>query len=281
MIPILYPHRPDPRKGIWETVRVVLAALDEISASLAERVRLLVPEWMDSNVAGDSGHVYQGIYGDVIRFAADAGWPDLVRVHRWLPPQRMAEYYSLGAATMCIGSFIEAFGNVSVESQLCGTPAIVSRVAAQRSVLPEDLVSKVDFGDEKEACIALVGALSGNLSVAQPEFADFIAANYSLSQMVERYGSAICGTGRTEPLPALNLTGPPEVVELPAWCALLKSGLYNDYAYGYASDQRLGEVAGRAHDGPVKKADLADLCDDADLGRWIAEGYLVPVRWSR
>jgi hypothetical protein len=69
---------------------------------------------------------------------------------------------------------------------------------------------------------------------------------------------------------------PPGAVEIPAWCALLQSGYYNDYEYAYASDSRLHQVAAMASNGPVDAARLHDLADRRELMEWIRTGYLVP-----
>lgn len=275
---VLFPHRPDPRKGIWESLRVLLRALDSLPESVADRIRLLVPVWVDSNVAESSEHVYQGLYGEIAAAAAQAGRPNLVHFHPWLPVARMPEYYSLGSVTLCIGSFVEAFGNVSVESQLCGTPAVVARVGAQRTVLPESLVAKIDYDDEKTAADFLVQVLTGQMTLPGEDFRDYVRATYSEAAMVEGYARVILGAERTAPLPAVGATGGlPARVEVPAWCALLESGYYNDYEYGYSTDLRLHHIAGLAADGPVDIARLGDLADPRQIASWISNGYLAPA----
>jgi glycosyltransferase involved in cell wall biosynthesis len=277
LVPVLFPHRPDPRKGVWEAVGALLRALDSVPDELASRVRLLMPVWVDSNVEHAEEHVYQTLYRELETAVNKAGRPNLLHLHPWLPPDRMAEYYSLGAVTLCVGSFVEAFGNVAIESQLCGTPAIVARVAAMRTVLPENLVSKVDFGDEVATADLIRAALTGELARPGDDVRGYVEQVYPHEGTTRAYARAITEAGVLEPLPAVRLLGVPRAVEIPAWCALVRSGYYNDYEYGYADDPRLVEVARRAEAGPVGVADLAALADDTLLADWIANGYLVPV----
>lgn len=52
----------------------------------------------------------------------------------------MAAYYAAGEVTLCLGSMVEAFGNVAYESLVCGTPSIAARVGVHRGQLPDDLI---------------------------------------------------------------------------------------------------------------------------------------------
>jgi glycosyltransferase involved in cell wall biosynthesis len=50
---LLYPHRPDARKGIFESITVT-AKLQQRLRTRGKSVRLLIPVWMDSDVAAQS-----------------------------------------------------------------------------------------------------------------------------------------------------------------------------------------------------------------------------------
>ncbi|MEU4244946.1 glycosyltransferase family 4 protein [Actinoplanes sp. NPDC026619] len=277
-LPILYPHRPDPRKGITESLDALLPVLDKLPDEQANRVRLLVPVWMDAELDSPGAREYRGSYADVLRRAADAGRPGLVHLHPWVDSGRMHEYYSLGVLTLCVGSFVEAFGNASVESQLCGTPAIVSRVGAQRSVLPEDLVAKVDHGDAARTGELILAALSGAELYPYEALREYVAAEYGFTEMARGYAEAIRGTRPQPALPALDLAPEADSVRVPAWCATLSSGYYNDYSYGYAADQRLVEVAARCRGGALPVSGLADLAGPDDISAWLHAGHLIGGR---
>jgi glycosyltransferase involved in cell wall biosynthesis len=270
-LPVLYPHRPDPRKGAAEAIDAVLHAVELLPSDQAERVRLLVPRWMDAELDSDGAESYRRTYQAMVRRAADAGRPDLVHLHDWIPTALMPAYYSLGVATLCVGSFIEAFGNSSVESELCGTPAIVSRVGAQRTVLPEALTLKVDHGDVKTTADLLAAVVRGDHRQPIDELRSYVAETYPLHGMVSGYAEAITGARASEPLPAYTAPAPAEFADIPPWCADLATGYYNDYAHGYVDDPRLTEVVTRIAEGPVRFADLPSDRRDA----WLQDGHLI------
>lgn len=238
-IAILYPHRPDPRKGLFEAIETIALLRLHIRAETWRRLRLLVPRWVDSNLGEDDGHIYRRIYGEARARAAELGMPDLLIVHDWVPLHLMPAYYSSGIATLCVGNFIEAFGNVSLESELCGTPAIVSRVGAQRSILPDHLVGKVDYGDAEGAAELLARIIVEGVAVSGARA--FISTNYPKQKTTSGYVDAICSTQRRKALESA-IPAPPEAgdrFDIPPWCALLERGYYNDYEYGYCNDERL------------------------------------------
>ncbi|TCC36298.1 glycosyltransferase family 4 protein [Kribbella speibonae] len=271
-VPILFPHRPDPRKGLFQAIEVIAAAREHLPAELFARLRLLVPLWMDSDLVGEeSDHEYQTLYREAEKHAIEHDLGELLHVHPWIPADRMPEYFSLGRATLCIGNFVEAFGNVAVESQLCGTPAIVSRVGAQRTVLPDDLVSKVDYADIGGCAELLVELLLSDKPFETPRFRDFVDATYSEQRMVSGYHEVFAETAVGRPI-GNSLTQGGTGYGIPPWCALTASGYYSDYLHTYADDQELLTLLSAAPDGYIS-ADLGTAVDK--LNRWEAEGLLV------
>jgi glycosyltransferase involved in cell wall biosynthesis len=277
-IPLLYPHRPDPRKGLIECVHIVKHLRRLLPQSLRQRLRLLVPIWVDSRVATNSGHVYQTLYSEAAATASELGMPRLLHFHPWLRQRDMAAYYELGAATMCIGNFIESFGNVSIESQLVGTPALVSRVAAQRTILPEELTWKCDFGDSAAAAEILARVIRDKTAVSRG-LIPYVRARYGEDRMKQQYVRAIEKTAisrvrrtkppNTKPMLALRASIPP-------WCAPLQAGYYNDYTYGYCVDAALLAVVKHLRAGPLKVDRLASMsgCGPAELAEWNADGHI-------
>lgn len=273
-LPILFPHRPDPRKGLVQAISVIDALRAHLPADLHARLRLLVPRWVDSDLVGDdSGHEYQTLYGAAQQRAADLGLGSLLHLHPWVPADRMPEYYSLGAATLCIGNFVEAFGNVSVESQLCGTPAIVSRVGAQRTVIPDELIAKVDYGDIGACAEALAKILLADAQFDRARFSEFVQTAYSEAATVAGYQEVLseAAAGRSSGTPLGQSAGPGGYA-IPPWCALTSSGYYSDYLYGYADEPELESLLRTASAaGPAREAPLGKVA------QWAAQGLLVPA----
>jgi glycosyltransferase involved in cell wall biosynthesis len=274
---ILYPHRPDPRKGLVECLKIIKAAQPALPASLRESIRLLVPVWIDSRIAGDSTHDYQTLYTQARRFAEELGLGDVLHFHPWLRPHDMPIYYSIGHVTLCVGNFVESFGNVSIESQLAGTPAIVSRVGAQRSVLPEALTWKCDYGATEEAAEALARLLIDSTRVPS-EFRAYVREAYSERKMKAGYADAIERADRCDEVAVVPRSSKlKREVKVPPWCAVLRKGYYNDYSYDYISDAKLLTVAKRAAEAPLELAQVMTDFNIArtELRRWVDDGHLT------
>lgn len=274
---LLYPHRPDPRKGLYECITVLERLRKFLAPSEFDRVKLLIPQWMDSDVADDSKHVYQQLYTDVLTSAQEMSLERKIFIHKWIPAERMPEYLSLGTVTLCIGNFIEAFGNASVESLLCGTPAIVSRVGAQRSIIPDSLIRKIDYGDLDLVAYLVAEAIRSPQS-DWSEVREYVSKEYSLSKTVHAYGSSITSCKLQSPI-ADKLRGPlgqEDRLEIPAWCALLEHGYYNDYEYSYVHDDRLVGLAKYLGDNAKHVGELLQRGYALDqIRRWVKGGHLV------
>ena len=173
-----------------DCINVIKSLQPLLPRSIHQAIRLLVPIWVDSRVVENKTHSYQTIYSEAQAIASNLGMPHLMHLHSWLPQTNMATYYSLGVATLCIGNFIESFGNVSIESQLAGTPALVSRVGAQRTVLPDDLTWKCDFGDTFGVAESLARIINDKTRVSSA-FSPYILSHYSEKDMREKYVNAI------------------------------------------------------------------------------------------
>lgn len=277
-IPILYPHRPDVRKGIRQCLVSLNRVRDFVREEVFDRIRLLVPVWMDSEIMSGSIHEYQSAYADAQKLAVELGMPEILKFHGWIPTDRMPEYYSLGAATLCIGNFIEAFGNASVESELCGTPALVSRVGAQRTVLPDHLVRKVDYGDT-EAVARMLSEIVLSKPPQNLDLREFVSAHYAIQDTAAKYVDAITSCTRSQPIAdrRASLACASDELLLPPWCSLLGSGLYNDYEYGYSNDEALiALVQSIASAGSVNFGELEQRGVSFQSAlEWVQEGWLI------
>lgn len=277
---VLCPHRPDPAKGHLDCLEVLARVRGLLPADLFRRVRLLVPVWQDSGLGIESAHAYQTLYDALRRRAEELDVAAHLVLHPWIGLGDLAEYYACGAATLCIGDFVEAFGNVHVESELCGTPAIVSRVGAHRSVLPDELTRKVDPADVDGAAAHLAEILRCGAR-SDPAVREHVAARYSRTRMVEAYADAILTCPLTEPLPARPRPAalhPDDRLEVPAWCASLARGYYNDYA-GYAADPALLRLVPELAAGtPAGELLGSGAATREQVERWIETGFAHPAR---
>lgn len=273
---LLCPHRPDSRKGMSDSVRIT-AEFQRRLKSRGLSVKLMVPIWMDSNIATSSNHEYQGIYADLLATAEDLGVRENVHLHSWIPYSLIPEYLSMGDVTLSVGSFVEAFGNVHLESVACGTPCVVSRVAAHAYNLPEPLVRKVAHGDVFAAvdCVEEYCRTIYDSAAAR----EFIRLHYSFDGMLQGYERVFAETTMLspltfEPIPPLSTNCE---VRLAAWCRYDGMGIYNDYAYGRITNPRQVKLARRAECGVLAGNLKHDGFTAEEIETAIHDGVLVRV----
>jgi glycosyltransferase involved in cell wall biosynthesis len=277
-VALLYPHRPDPSKGLVEALRALHGLERLVPSETYARVRLLVPLVPGARApAGTRRGALGTLPQEALDLAGELGVAHKLVQHPWVPASRMAEYYSLGAATLCLGSFVEAFGNVQVETALSGTPAIVSRVGAQRTILPDELTRKVDFGDAEAAAGHLAEVIERGERSA-PELREHVRRRYGVHDMLAAYTEALLTCRRAPRRPAPRPPEPPPEslrLTIPPWCARLRGGYYNDYA-GYCGEPALLACLDCVERG-CTAADLvaAGHADAATVRRWLRDGMVA------
>ena len=149
---LLFPHRPEPTKGVREAIQT---AVKMQKLERDRNVRLLMPSYpanWNLDEAADSSQ-------EVKRLVAELGASDIVELHGWLNPADMAGYYAAGDVTLCVGSFVESFGLVPLESVANGTPAVCAMVGALRQFHDVDGISLVPYGRNElnaEAVLAVI-----------------------------------------------------------------------------------------------------------------------------
>lgn len=239
---LLYPHRPDRRKGIFESIAITAEVNNRLSA-LGKTVRLLIPRWLDSAVATESSHEYQSIYGAVQSSAHKLGIANHVYIHDWIPYDQMPDYLSIGDVTLSVGNFVEAFGNVHLESVACGTPAVVSQVAAHSYNLPEPIVRKIAYGDITASADAVLKSCTEQFDVDKARY--YLAEHFSFHAMLKGY-EHIFSSAKVKPpleLHYLDMLNSQSWVRLAAWCRPDGQRIYNDYAYNRISNPIQIELA--------------------------------------
>lgn len=225
---ILHPHRPEPSKGLQQTIEVV----DQlVHGQGMDAIRVLVPRWFDVAISAEVQEYYQAMATEIERRQLQ----DHFVFHGWIPFDRMPDYYRLGRLTLVLGNFVEGFGNVAYESMACGTPAIVARVGPHRSLLPDNLIAKVDYGDTEAASAHATAILGGKEGVSAAALA-YLRQHFSLEQQVHAYVDAIVGATKQPPLTYhhRSLTTIPRFVLAP-WCHCSTDGqrIYHDFLGHY------------------------------------------------
>ena len=247
---LLHPHRPQPRKGIKESLQVAA----EVQRRLPQRrVRLLVPAYPAGSALDEATEAVDAVR----QMAASAGAEGLLELHGWLSTGEMPGYYAFGDVTLCVGSFIEAFGLVPVESVAAGTPAVCARVGAFRDLEGVAGISHAAPGDIAAAAEAVVSVIARNPDMAVA--AKGVAERFTHRRMVETYVSAITGPLSDAAMGPLSdaLVGAPLAAprqsrfigtdisavtrigaahwQLAPWCYADGSRIYHDYRYSFTS----------------------------------------------
>ncbi len=266
---VLYPHRPEAPKGIQTTIEVVDRLVHRYGLV---RVRALVPKWIDTGLDAS----VRAFYDDLERQIAERGLREHFVFHDWVPEDLMPEYYSLGRVTLCLGSYVETFGNVAYESLGCGTPAIVARVGPNRDLLPPELVDQIDPGDVESAAQIAAEIIRERRRTPAPTLA-YLHERFALSRMVEAYAETILNATNREPL-AYRHTPLDEttVFALAPWCAILKHGIYHDFSAAYETSPALLALVSEHADGfTFSEAAAHGVAKDTVLN-WYRDGWLTP-----
>lgn len=265
---LLHPHRPEPGKGLPETIQVVEQLVHRYGRS---RIKVLVPEWIDTMVAGEESAFYQKM---------NALMDELnVREHfvfiPWMAQDQMPALYSLGQATLCLGNFVEAFGNVAYESLACGTPSVVAQVGVHRTMLPDNLIDKVNFGDIDSAVARVLAILDGNLK-DQKAVLEYLKSNMDIYRQVSSYSQIITCCEKRDPL---IFSAPRHTVDQPytlaPWCYVDGERIYHDFHMHYETDEVFTQLLA---DPVISRAETAAKgIPDTHWDRWLARTWLVPV----
>lgn len=263
---LLFPHRPEPPKGIYEVIQVAEKLVHERGW---KDLRVLVPRWLDA----DSEPTNRNYYDKLMETIDVAGLRDVFVFHDWINEKLIAEYYSLADVTLCIGSYVETFGNTPFESLGCGTLAIQSRVATYRDLLPDEHVNRIDYGDI-DAAVDLAHQILTEKRRTSPETLAFLKSEFSLEKMVTTYADVILNAQKKPSLPyTIPQLTHETCYQLSPWCYLSdRFGIYHDFRYEYRDDNQLIDLV-RAHPEGFR----GGIVDAEQLHQWVDDGYVVPI----
>lgn len=174
---VIFPHRPDPRKGF----AVALEAIDQARRRDPE-ILLLVPLPPASvRAVRDAEGAYVAALRSTVR---DRGLDRHVLFHPWVTYDRLPEYFSLADRCLNLSTLPESFGLTPLESVACGTPVVTTRAGATTDLLPDDAgFTFVPFGDAGAVASALTspgppGAARGRQIVIEQYRVQDAAAAY-------------------------------------------------------------------------------------------------------
>lgn len=268
---ILHPHRPEESKGIWNTIDV---AEQLIKAHDLHDFRVLVPKWL--GMEGDEG--IRAFYERVHARLAEKGLSEHFIFHDWIPYQLLPEYYSLGAVTLSLGSFVESFGNSVYESLGCGTPTIAARIATHRELLPDNLLDKVDYGDIAGAA-RITAEIIRSKRRTSPETLAYLETHYTPARQLNDYAEAIESARVAAPMRFDPQPITPETrFALAPWCYVAQRGIYHDFRADYLTDDVLRELIPANPDGISAEQAVSAGVSAARFESWYRDGYLVPLR---
>ncbi|MDE2949723.1 MAG: glycosyltransferase family 4 protein [Chloroflexota bacterium] len=263
---LLFPHRPDLNKGIYEVIKVARRLVYDYGWS---DLRVLTPRGLDAETEAGARAYYQQLRQEI----GSTGLTDNFYFHDWIREDLIAEYYSIADVTMCIGNCVETFGNTPFESLGCGTPPILSRVSTYRDLFSEEHVDRVDYGDIDGAAEQAHAILSEKRRTS-PATLHYLKSEFSLETMVTRYADVILNAQKKPPLRyRLPTLGANTRYRKAPWCYLSERfGIYHDFRASYNEDNLLVSTLRANPDGFAGKS-----VDSATLHDWLDNGYIVPL----
>jgi len=223
---ILYPHRPDDAKGIRQAIKLMDKLVNERGMT---RVRLLVPQWIDTGLSKSVKAYYDELEADI-----DArGLREHFIFHDWISDDEMPQYFNLGAVTIALGHYVETFGNTPYESLACGTPVVVANVGPYRDMLPNEFVSKVNY-DDMDMATEHVARIINDKQRSSDDARLWLKIHFNQEDMVKRYADLILNATvakRMDYIPQAVTT-----YQLAPWCCLTERGIYHDFKATYLWD---------------------------------------------
>jgi glycosyltransferase involved in cell wall biosynthesis len=266
---VLHPHRPEETKGIGQTIAVVDLLVHQYGI---HNIKTLVPKWLDVGLSDELSKYYRSIEAEIAR----RGLTENFVFHSWVSQELMPEYYNLGHVTLALGNFVESFGNAVYESLGCGTPTIVTRISSHRELLPEHLVSKVDFNDI-ETATRLAASIIQNKQRTSEATMDYLHAHYSIQKQLEGYAETILKARCVDEMPYrfVPFTGETRFA-LPIWCYETGSGFYHDFHATYQPLEQLALLLGAYPDGFTFAEAAQRGIESETVMKWYRDGYVYP-----
>lgn len=270
---VLHPHRPEPSKGIMQTIQVADQLVHQYGL---RQLRVVAPRWHHQQASPDM----QAFYDDIEAEISQRGLGSNFLLHDWIPQELMPEYYSMGRVTLALGFFQESFGNAVYESLGCGTPSIAARVTTHRELLPDSLMYKVDFGDVDHAAELAARVIMGREEVAA-ETTMYLRSHYGVEQQLAAYADVILTADLQSPMQYQPFTVKAATrYVLAPWCYVAGHGVYHDYLATYEKMDDIVSLCNRhPHGFNLDEAEVAQVPAER-VYRLYRDGYLVPASYE-
>ncbi len=261
---VLHPHRPEPSKGLPQTIEVVDRLVKKHGRV---NLRVLIPQWFASNLNLEVRAFTEQIEQNIVQ----RGLTEHFIFHKWIPQSLMPDYYRLGQATLALGHFVEAFGNVPYESLACGTPAVVARVATHRSLLPEGLIDKVHFDDHDTAAQLTADILAAKRRTSPATMA-YLKAHYGIEAQLAAYADVILNTPKQKPMSyQLRPLTTQTRYQLAPWCYVHGGQIFHDYRAEHTAVSALTQLLENHPHGFTTR----DATQPEEVAEWYKLGYIV------
>jgi len=217
---ILFPHRPDPRKGFNQAI---LIANKFAKTGKWENVILRSSKFNESLNKDDknSNYVNQENYNE---FLSNKGQ---IIFHDWIPFKKMSNFYSSGDLTLCPGDFIESFGLVPLESIVNETPALCSSVGAFRELKNIAGIEIIPYGDLDQFVERGIAILNNQDEVSNGK--KFVLQEFSEQKMIDSYVKQFKDPDRKIQYDFNYPQTESKNFYLAPWCTLENKMIYHDY----------------------------------------------------
>jgi glycosyltransferase involved in cell wall biosynthesis len=268
---ILHPHRPEPSKGLSQTVEVVDLLVNQYQI---KNIKTLVPKWFDAKNSLEVKDYYEKIQLEIHQ----RGLANHFLFHEWVPQSLMPDYYNLGEVMLSLGHFVEAFGNTVYESLGCGTPAIAARIATHRELLPDNLVDKVHFNDQEQAAHLAAQILRAKKKTSE-ETMRYLHTHYDMEKQLAGYTNAILSATKKNQI-TYRFTPINENTrfKLAPWCYQWgEKYFYHDFLAKHETIELLSTLLSEFPDGFSSQEATKQEVAKNQVDSWYRQGYLVPV----
>lgn len=266
---LLHPHRPEPGKGLPETIQVVSKLVHEQGWA---DMKVLVPEWIEEMVSPED----QGFYQNLQNLMENLGVRKHFKFIPWLPNTEMPALYSMARATLCLGHIVEAFGNVAYESLACQTPSIVSKVGVHRTMMPDNLIDKVHYGDIDEAVACIHSILEGR-DFSFDEILRYLKDSMDINHQIDSYIRVIESCEKKARLQFRWIEPEPSrAYRLAPWCYIKDDQIFHDFKAMFTSAPELTAFLKQSPT-LTKKGVESEGIPDETWQFWLDQTWLVPV----
>ena len=220
---LLFPHRPDPRKGFIQAVKIAT-----VFSNLKrwDKVILKVPKFQNSLNKDQKNLDYLDY--EVYKIFNESGGE--LFLHDWIPSNEMNDYYQTGDLTLCPGNFIESFGLVPLESLANGTPSVCSSVGAFRDLSNFPGIRLAPYNDIEKFVQKGLELIVQNKEIIKGK--NKVLSDYNLDSMITEYVDHILNPDKKLSYKNNNkiYSNVDDIIYyLAPWCSIENSKIYHDY----------------------------------------------------